>query len=316
MYLLFDVLSIDYFCLKCLLADPITDFSGVHHFAPFYEDGVLMSNVRPTMSQHCCICNRDSGYLTYTSSGTFIHKQCGFCLPNSSYNLVSSYHNQSIPVSMEQQQRPCLEHDSCDVCLKVSNHTRTHVEFLIPDQPMMASSSSICLICRSRKGCMVRCGYENCTHCFHVSCLRHNLCVYFPTPQGLYLRCMDHIPPSFQYDSYLNAIVPKYYLSVETMIKDRISSLRKLKDSWVKFQSRYYATQVDSILHVKKNYNDVVSYYRRKINFCSLSKGHIFMMEKTMMTSWSCQFEVRFDLFNECRVFNIFNLSYPPSIHV
>ena len=54
-------------CLKCLLADPITDYSNAHQYASFYDEGIASNRVRSCMSNTCCICDKDTGYLTYTS---------------------------------------------------------------------------------------------------------------------------------------------------------------------------------------------------------------------------------------------------------
>ena len=37
-------------CLKCLLADPITDYSNAHQYASFYDEGIASNRVRSCMS--------------------------------------------------------------------------------------------------------------------------------------------------------------------------------------------------------------------------------------------------------------------------
>lgn len=276
-------------CLKCLLADPITDYSNAHQYAPFYDEGIASNRVRSCMSNTCCICDKDTGYLTYTSSGSLIHKQCGFSLPNAHYNMINSAFNISKTATITHQ-RPCFEESSSDSFITHSTHVKTHVEFVIPPEHNPASSA-VCSICRSRKGCLIRCGYQNCTRCFHVSCLDHSICVFFPTKNGLFVRCNEHIPLDYQYDPILHVIVPNQYLSIKTVIKGKITTLRKLRDMWEKVHSRIVTNQKEVVSQCQKSYNQVIKYYNRKIHFCTI-KDSKMIVEKSMLSSWCRKEEV------------------------
>ena len=285
-------------CLKCLLADPLTDFEKVQHFSSFYNESSQTTNVRNSMTQNCCLCDQSGGYLTYTSQGAFVHKQCGFSLPNSQYNLFNSNYStdHSTPTQhLEQQNRPCFEQESVDTFVPTSSALRTAVEFVLPDELFLASSTSCC-ICHGRKGCMVSCGYTDCTRSYHVSCLRHSHCVYFPSPDGLFVRCLDHIPSDYQYDPYSNAIVPKQYLCIPTVLKEHTGELEKAKENWRRVQSRMEIACRDSIQQLKNKITEVVNYHNRKLHFVTFS-GHHLHVEKSMLSNWCTQQNVVHFLF-------------------
>lgn len=62
--------------------------------------------------------------------------------------------------------------------------------------------------------------------------MRPNLAICMPTEQGLFVRCVDHIPTSFQYDPVLQAIVPLQDLSLRTVVDEKVVLLRKQRDNW------------------------------------------------------------------------------------
>ena len=78
--------------MRCLLADPLTNYSLVSFYGSSNDDSINVISRRPCLDAGCCsICGRAEGYLTRASNGSFVHKLCAQAIQGVSYNSTNSY---------------------------------------------------------------------------------------------------------------------------------------------------------------------------------------------------------------------------------
>lgn len=292
--LIYSLLSLlDFMCLRCLLADPLTNYPLVSQYGSNTDDSIAVSNRRACMDAGCCsLCGRSEGYLTRASNGSLVHKLCAQVLQGVSYNPVNSYLTTPSPLAPNTMPTRCtleegvseeLPHATLPQSLPM---TRTHIEYILPTILPPLSIGTACSLCRTRKGRLVCCGYEGCNRAFHLSCMRPNLCICMPTEQGLFIRCIDHVPTTFRYDPVLNAIVPLQDLSIHTVVEEKVQLLRKQRDSWGRVMTRLIALTKEKEMRVLGMMKEVKRYYKRKVKYCTLRGDHILHCERSMFESW------------------------------
>ena len=256
------------------------------------DDSILSSLHRYVMDGGCCsICGQAEGYLTVASNGSLVHKQCAAAVPGATYNLVNSYVCETKPVAAAcMKERPSLEEGTPELLPHneaPSALTRTHIEFMLPTPLPPLSSGCTCSICRHRKGRLVSCSYPGCTRTFHVSCARPNMCICMPSANGLFVRCLDHIPTSFRYDSVVNAVIPLVYLSADTAVQDKIQLLRQSRDAWGRLCTRMKHLVKETNQRLQNYKHEIVRYYGRKIHYCTLRNERVLRCERSMLEPWT-----------------------------
>ena len=276
----------DFMCLHCLFSDPVTNFSLCNSYYSSFDHSANPSFVRLSLNGGSCyVCGKKDGYMTMTFNRTFVHKQCARSVPGVIYNEFLSYIKPATNMQYQKIPRPCFE-DNCEDQIEVplSPHVRSHIEYIIP--PLHPQFGLSCSVCHMRRGRVVRCGYTGCTRQFHLSCIRPYICVCFPTPTGLFIRCSEHLPQDYRYDQKLNAIVPVGSATLQTSLSDLVSSLRRYRSEWEKLHGRMAAQVKESrqLLELKKN--EVVRYHKRKMHFCSILSSYVLQVEKSMMEPW------------------------------
>ena len=255
------------------------------------DDSILSTMHRYVLDAgSCSICGQAEGYLTVASNGSLVHKRCASAVPGATYNLVNSYVCETKPVAVAcMKERPTLEEGVSETLPHnetPSALTRTHIEFMLPLSLPPLSSGCICSICRHRKGRLVCCGYPGCTRMFHVSCARPNMCICMPSANGLFVRCLDHIPTSFRYDSVVNAVIPLVYLSAGMAVQDKIRQLKQTRDAWGRFCTRMRHQATETIQRLQNSNRDILRYYRRKIHYCTIRGERVMRCERSMLEPW------------------------------
>lgn len=207
----------------------------------------------------CYICQRAEGYLTLADGNRWVHKQCALSVRGCLYNAVNSVWGESAPSPL----------------------VRTHVEFLLP-RVLSKQAQSFCCVCHQRQGCLIKCSSPSCTCCFHPSCLSHNRCVYFPSVQGLVLRCSEHLPEGYAFDAKKNAIVSENEIAPSTLVRRVVGELQGICEEWKKFVAKTLNPARERRV-VANAMNEVFEMHRRKMYSCYMHGDKLLVVERNAL---------------------------------
>ena len=207
----------------------------------------------------CYICQRAEGYLTLADGNRWVHKQCALSVRGCLYNAVNSAWGESVPSPL----------------------VRTHIEFLLP-RVLSKQAQSFCCVCHQRQGCLIKCSSPSCTRCFHPSCLSHSKCVYFPSAQGLVLRCSEHLPESYAFDAKKNAIVSENEIAPSTLVRRVVSELQGICEEWKKLVAKTLNPARERRA-ITSAMNEVFEMHRRKMYSCYVHGDKLLVVERSAL---------------------------------
>ena len=207
----------------------------------------------------CYICQRAEGYLTLADGNRWVHKQCALSVRGCLYNAVNSAWGESVPSPL----------------------VRTHIEFLLP-RVLSKQAQSFCCVCHQRQGCLIKCSSPSCTRCFHPSCLSHSKCVYFPSAQGLILRCSEHLPEGYAFDAKKNAIVSENEIAPSTLVRRVVSELQGICEEWKKLVAKTLNPARERRA-ITSAMNEVFEMHRRKMYSCYVHGDKLLVVERSAL---------------------------------
>ena len=207
----------------------------------------------------CYICQRAEGYLTLADGNRWVHKQCALSVRGCLYNAVNSAWGESAPSPL----------------------VRTHVEFLLP-RVLSKQAQSFCCVCHQRQGCLIKCSSPSCTRCFHPSCLSHSKCVYFPSAQGLVLRCSEHLPEGYAFDAKKNAIVSENEIAPSTLVRRVVGELQGICEEWKKLVAKTLNPARERRA-ITSAMNEVFEMHRRKMYSCYVHGDKLLVVERSAL---------------------------------
>lgn len=207
----------------------------------------------------CYICQRAEGYLTLADGNRWVHKQCALSVRGCLYNAVNSAWGESAPSPL----------------------VRTHIEFLLP-RVLSKQAQSFCCVCHQRQGCLIKCSSPSCTRCFHPSCLSHSKCVYFPSAQGLVLRCSEHLPEGYAFDAKKNAIVSENEIAPSTLVRRVVSELQGICEEWKKLVAKTLNPARERRV-ITSAVNEVFEMHRRKMYSCYVHGDKLLVVERSAL---------------------------------
>ena len=207
----------------------------------------------------CYICQRAEGYLTLADGNRWVHKQCALSVRGCLYNAVNSAWGESAPSPL----------------------VRTHIEFLLP-RVLSKQAQSFCCVCHQRQGCLIKCSSPSCTRCFHPSCLSHSKCVYFPSAQGLVLRCSEHLPEGYAFDAKKNAIVSENEIAPSTLVRRVVGELQGICEEWKKLVAKTLNPARERRA-IASAVNEVFEMHRRKMYSCYVHGDKLLVVERSAL---------------------------------
>ena len=197
--------------------------------------------------------------MTLADGNRWVHKQCALSVRGCLYNAVNSAWGESAPSPL----------------------VRTHVEFLLP-RVLSKQAQSFCCVCHQRQGCLIKCSSPSCTRCFHPSCLSHSKCVYFPSAQGLVLRCSEHLPEGYAFDAKKNAIVSENEIAPSTLVRRVVGELQGICEEWKKLVAKTLNPARERRA-ITSAMNEVFEMHRRKMYSCYVHGDKLLVVERSAL---------------------------------
>ena len=197
--------------------------------------------------------------MTLADGNRWVHKQCALSVRGCLYNAVNSAWGESAPSPL----------------------VRTHIEFLLP-RVLSKQAQSFCCVCHQRQGCLIKCSSPSCTRCFHPSCLSHSKCVYFPSAQGLVLRCSEHLPEGYAFDAKKNAIVSENEIAPSTLVRRVVSELQGICEEWKKLVAKTLNPARERRA-ITSAMNEVFEMHRRKMYSCYVHGDKLLVVERSAL---------------------------------